>query len=211
MIKHGFALLLCLGIFVIGCQSPSPKRSKQGKSGNRNVSGKAGNEFHGLKKETVNGVNLVPIHFLDGKMSMLIPESFQIMSKEMLAEKYPRANGPKSAYANETGTVSIAANLTKAKVADGQLEAMHRYLDGGVRKAQPDAKWMFSGFQHYAGKKWIQLEFNSPVSGITSHNVMMATNFKGQLVVITFNTTDEESAKWLKVGRKMYPSVRISK
>jgi hypothetical protein len=52
------------------------------------------------------------ITILSNKIEVLIPESFDIMSEEMLKHKYPLETRPTLVYTNEDGTVNVAFNLT---------------------------------------------------------------------------------------------------
>jgi len=51
-----------------------------------------------------------PFVFGNGKVSVLIPDKFNRMPKEMVDQKYPRGTAPEYVFSNAKTTVSIAAS-----------------------------------------------------------------------------------------------------
>ncbi|MFO0263090.1 MAG: hypothetical protein ACK53V_15805, partial [Planctomycetota bacterium] len=99
---------------------------------------------------------------------------------------------------------------TQRRVAPGQVEQRHPHRDTSIRPAQPTATWMFSGFQHYHGRKWTQLEFQSDAVDTKIHNMMLATSAQGRMLAISFNCTDEQASSWLNVGREIIKSAIVT-
>lgn len=59
---------------------------------------------------------------------------------------------------------------------------------------------MYSGFQHYHGREWTQLEFQSDAVDTKINNMMIATSADGRMLAISFNCTDEYASEWLNLG-----------
>ncbi len=196
----GVALMLCAG-----CGKP-PATSA---NGSRPSSGPSAQPASQLEPLTVDDVNLKPANPIPG-LEILIPESFTKMDEAMLQAKYPNANRPTLVFTNEDGTINLAINHTSSSVAPNQLEQLHQQLDTSIRQAQPKANWMFSGFQHYHGRKWTQLEFQSDAVDTKIHNMMIATSAQGRMLAISFNCTDAHAGKWLNVGREMIKSAIVT-
>ncbi len=204
--KIKFIILALLVLGPLGCADPSSPSTVQPGESSQAI---AEQNTAQLSPKTVGGVNLVPAKPIPG-LEMLLPEGFTEMDAATLATKYPGENRPTLVFTNETGAINIAINHTQNQVAPNQLTQLHQQLDSSVRQAQPQATWMFSGFQHYHGKKWIQLEFQSAAIDTKVHNMMISTSADGRMLAVSFNCTDEHAAKWLEIGREIIKSVHVS-
>lgn len=197
----------CLGI--LGCGAPSDTSQTETTAGARpGVASQANGPA--LSGKTVGGVNLKPTTLLSGKLVMLIPDGFVQMDEATLRTKYPSANRPSLVFTNDRGTMNVAINHSQDRVTPSQLTQLHQQLDSSIRQAVPNANWMFSGFQHYGGRKWVQLEFVSPAIDTKIHNLMVASSLEQRMLAVSFNVTDELSGEWLGVGREIISSMRIS-
>jgi hypothetical protein len=162
-----------------------------------------------LQQTTVGGVTLKPSNPIPG-LELLLPEGFSEMDESMIATKYPATNRPTVVYTDETGAINVAINHTQSKISPNQLEQLHQQLDTSIRQSQPNANWMFSGFQHYHGRKWTQLEFQSTAADTKIHNMMLATSAQGRMLAISFNCTDAHANEWLNVGREIIKSAIVT-
>jgi hypothetical protein len=158
-----------------------------------------------LQPLTVDNVNLKPANPIPG-LEILVPEGFTKMDEALLQVKYPNANRPTLVFTNADGTINLAINHTSSAVAPNQLEQLHQQLDTSIRQAQPNANWMFSGFQNYHGRRWTQLEFQSDAVDTKIHNMMIATSAQGRMLAISFNCTDAHAKTWMNVGREIIKS-----
>lgn len=53
------------------------------------------------------------------------------------------------------------------------------------------------------------LELITPAIDTKIHNIMYATSVEGRFLLVAFNTTVEESSKWLPVGKAIMASLKI--
>ena len=144
---------------------------------------------------------------LDGTLTLKLPSGFEPMSSQMLQTKYPGANRPTLVYTNSTGSINIAINHTQNAVQPDQLKQLHQALDSATRQQVPDNNWRFSGFQTYAGREWVQLEFLSDAAGTKIENMMVATSVGGRMLLVSFNVTQELAGDWLPVGKEIIQSL----
>ncbi len=147
---------------------------------------------------------------LNGTLSLLLPGGFEPMSQQMLQTKYPGANRPTLVYSNSSGSINIAINHTQNAVQPNQLKELHQALDQATRGQVPDGNWRFSGFQTYAGREWVQLEFLSDAADTKIENVMVATSVDGRMLVVSFNVTQELAGEWLSVGKEIIKSIKAN-
>ncbi|MFN6208307.1 MAG: hypothetical protein ACK49R_17905 [Planctomycetota bacterium] len=189
----------CLTILIsTGCDSPSTSVSNSSNGVTQQPTSR-------LKQTTVDNVALKPSQPTPG-LELLIPDGFSLMDESVIATKYPAGNRPTLVYTNATGAINIAINHTQNRILPNQLKQLHQQLDTSIRQSQPTAKWMFSGFQHYHGREWTQLEFQSEAVDTKIHNMMTATSAQGRMLAISFNCTDEYAGEWLNVGREIIKS-----
>lgn len=211
-----FSVLLC-ALLILGCKPPATadggnNSSASAQSTDQTTTNPANSSpasSTAMRNEPmqVGTISLKPTKLLDGKFEILIPEGFELMNEQMLVTKYPGENRPTVVYTNPEGTVNVAINHTANKIAPSQLRQMHQQLDTSIRQSQPKAQWMFSGFQHYHGREWTQLEFSSQAIDTKIHNMMLATSADNRMLVVSFNTIDELAADWLPAGREIIKSV----
>lgn len=171
--------------------------------------GAAGSEAKPPAETTVGGVLLKPVTVLNGTVSLLIPDGFQVMDEQTLMAKYPAANRPSLAYTSETGAVNIALNHTPTPLRASQLRSLHGQMDTAIRQQFPDAKWYFSGFTHINGREWMQLDFQSTAVDTNVRNIMVATAADGRMLLVSFNVTQELESQWLEPGRAAIQSISI--
>lgn len=173
-----------------------------------NTSGIPGSTMPPVGK-TVGAVSLVPRTILDGKLSLLVPDEFSLMTPDVLKLKYPGSRRPTIAFTNEGGSVNVAINHTQDTLAPNQIATLHQEMDATIRKQIPQAKWSFSGLQDYQGRKWMQLEFESPAVDTNIQNIMVASSVDGRMLLVSFNSTQELAGKWLEPGREIIKSLTI--
>lgn len=163
-----------------------------------------------LVEQVVDSIVLQPHSVLGGRLQLLIPEGFVPMSEEMRTTKYPNENRPAIVFTNEPGTINIAVNHSPDSVFPDKLKELHHQLDFSIRQSIPDATWRFSGFQHYQGREWIQMEFISPARDTNIRNIMVATSLDNRMLAVSFNVTEDLAADWLNAGRAVIKSLVVN-
>jgi len=160
-----------------------------------------------LAETEVNGIKLVPKKFLDGRIEMLAPAGFTLMSDEMARLKYPTANRPSEIITNETGSVNLAFTYSKQLVAPGQLGQMHASMDRMFRTVQKTAEWHSSGLKSINGRQWLELDLTMQASDTRIRNMMYGTSSGGRAALIAFNVTVEEEPQWIEAAKTMVSSM----
>jgi len=154
-------------------------------------------------------VTLAERALLDGAVSVLIPESFSLMSEELLRLKYPSERRPTVVFSNERGSVNLAANLTANAVRPEQIVELHKAMEGTFKNLYPSATWYRSEVITQDGRRYFVLDLLTPAIDTQIRNIMYGTSFKGRLLMFSFNVTRELEKSWLEVGQRMLSSVRI--
>ena len=146
---------------------------------------------------------------LGGKVRLLIPKTFQLMSEEMLKIKYPTERRPNIVYTNESGSVNVALNYTKNRMPAGQLAAFHKSMETALKKLHPSAEWFRSEVAKINGREFMVLELRTPAIDTEVRNIMLGTSVDDRLLLISFNVVKELEGEWLPAGNKIVESIHI--
>lgn len=145
----------------------------------------------------------------DGAVTISVPQSFTVMSDEMLRVKYPDAAPPEVVYTDASGSVNLAMSLPTQEMAPDQLAEAHRALDAALRGAYPSATWYRSEVFERDGRRFFVLDLMTPAVDSEVRNVILGTAFRGRLLVVTFNVARDLAPAWIETGHKMLASLRI--
>ncbi|OMQ26933.1 hypothetical protein [Serratia oryzae] len=131
-----------------------------------------------------------------------MPTTFSEMGKDVMKVKYPANNRPTQVYTNADTTVNFAFNYTANKIAENQLDAFSQQMKAMLANFSPKISKV-----DVNGQKAVMFDFITPAADTEIHNLMLAMSVDGRLLLTTFNTTKEEAAQWLEVGRESLLSV----
>lgn len=164
-----------------------------------------------LVETTVAGVVLEPKEILDGKVKLLIPKEFSVMSAEMLEVKYPAAQRPTLVFTNEQGTVNLAINHTKNKANAASIPVFHRQTEAMMRRQIAAENWLASEMITLDELNWFRLDFRTPAVDTTIRNITLGTSLENRMLLVSFNTATAEEEVWLPIGQQMIQSLRLSR
>jgi len=147
---------------------------------------------------------------LSGKLNILMPSDFSVMSSEKLALKYPSVgHRPSEVYTNEKSTINIALNHTTNKAKSEDLPNVRNVLESQFNRAP--FTLIKSEMRDLNGMPSILLEFISPAVDTKIYNLMVITSLEGRLVMITFNCTEAERKQWTPIAKKIIGSITLRK
>ncbi|CNK10237.1 Uncharacterised protein [Yersinia frederiksenii] len=141
-----------------------------------------------------------------GKAYIEMPAEFTLMSKEMLASKYPQANAPQEAYSVENGSVSFAFSDTSNAIPEGKLGDVVNMMKKQFAAFKPTLEE-----KDVDGRKAYILSMDTPVPDGTVKNVMLLTTINGNLAIATFNSTEALADKYMEVGKNALLSLKFKK
>ncbi|MGD8593712.1 MAG: hypothetical protein PVF82_12800 [Gammaproteobacteria bacterium] len=147
---------------------------------------------------------------LNGKVTLTTPKSFGPMAEDILEKKYPSSRRPTEVLSDSTGGVSIAFNHTQSRIEPGQIKEAHINISQMFHNMYPSAKWLRDETININGRTFMVLELITPALDTQIHNIMYGTSVDNRLLLISFNTTVEQSKQWLPVGKKIMQSITIN-
>jgi hypothetical protein len=146
---------------------------------------------------------------LDGKVSLLVPTDFTVMSEELLQRKYPTANRPSLVYTNAKTTINIALDHKALRLAEDQLGAALESVKSTFKSSYPTAVWFRSEIKPINGRQFFLVDVRTPAIDTEVRNILAGTSFEGRLLIVSFNATKALEAEWLPVGNKIIESITL--
>lgn len=154
---------------------------------------------------------LVTRTMLNGKVSLLAPNDFVLMKKEILELKYPSSRRPTEVLSDATGGVTLAFNHTQDKMRQDQVVEAHKTMSKMFHNLYPSAKWIQDKTITKDGMNFMVLELITPAVDTKIYNILYGTSVDNRFLLIAFNTTVEQSNQWLSVGKKIMSSIKLIK
>lgn len=146
---------------------------------------------------------------LNGKVSLVTPAGFGPMPQDVLEMKYPSSRRPTEVLSDATGGVSLAFNHTQSKMLPGQVKEARASMSKMFHNMYPAAKWIRDETVRKNGRPFMVFELITPAMDTKIHNIMYGTSVDNRLLLVSFNTTIEQSGQWLAVGKKIMQSLSI--
>jgi hypothetical protein len=147
---------------------------------------------------------------LNGKVTLATPKSFGPMPKSILEIKYPSSRRPTEVLSDSTGGVSLAFNHTQSRILPEQIKAAHISMSKSFHNMYPSAKWLRDETINKNGITFMVFELITPAMDTQIHNIMYGTSVDNRLLLISFNTTVEQSKLWLPIGKEIMESISIN-
>ncbi|WP_020588772.1 hypothetical protein [Desulfobacter curvatus] len=154
-------------------------------------------------------IELMKSSALNGKVTFEAPKELSPMSKEMLELKYPSSRRPTEVLSDSTGGVSLAFNHLKSAATNEQVIEVHKNMSKAFHNMYPSASWFRDEVITKNGKNIMVLELITPAMNTKIHNIMYGLSVDDRLLLVAFNTTVEQSEKWLSIGKKIMSSIEV--
>ncbi len=147
----------------------------------------------------------------DGKVSLLIPKDFTVMSDELREAKYPAARRPALVFTNVAGTVNVAFSHTQNPMTVAQLPGAVSQLEGTFRQLVPSTDWIRTETPTIAREKWFTFEFRSKAIDMTIRNLLAGTSLDNRLFLVTINVPEADEQFWMPVATTIVQSLRLNR
>lgn len=155
-------------------------------------------------------VELEKKEVLQKKLQVLVPKNWKALPATLIKTKYPGSQPPQEVYADSSGKLSLAFNHTDSKVLTSQLHTYASVLKASLKKANPDAKWLQSGFIHVEGKEIGYFKLIGSLNGQKIYNQVFFTELNGRLLLGTFNCTEAKLASWKLIADQIMYSLHLN-
>lgn len=143
----------------------------------------------------------------DGKMSVIIPETFELMPEETAAVKYPSAERPDFIYTNEETTVNFSLAHKDGKAANEDIPGVKDMIQEFVAKMHPASAVIDSEVIEVSGKNIAYFDFVAPAIDTEVYNMMFVFSLEGRLAIGSFNCPIDDMEDWKPVFVQMMQSI----
>ena len=152
---------------------------------------------------------LVRKSVLGGELSILLPDYFNLMAKELVEIKYPSGNRPTEIYSDEQGGVSIGFSHTQNQMELEQLpELMPAFIEQ-FSNMYPTIKWGKTETKKINGLNCVVLEFETPAIDTEIYNLMGVTVLDGRMLIFTFNCIVPVRSEWEEKANQIINSIKV--
>lgn len=153
--------------------------------------------------------SLIERKLINGSVKILLPASFNQMSADMLAAKYPSSQRPTLVYTNEGGSINFAFNHTVNEVKEKQLPEILPIFTQQFSNLYPQIQWLKKELVTVNGKSFIVMEFITPAADTRIYNLMYISELDGKMLMCSFNCMENQKAEWEPIAKQCLNSVKI--
>ncbi len=164
----------------------------------------------GTEENSLQEVVLIKKKILDGRLSVILPDNFNLMEESMIDLKYPiKSERPKVIYTDFNGEINIAFNFTENKIKSEDLIAVKNSIVHEFSQI-PSITILSTEMRPINERNFLFVEFISPALDDDVYNLMFGTNLEGRLLIGTFNCTVGHREKWEPVGKSIINSIKVN-
>jgi len=164
-----------------------------------------------LFSSSVLSEEMIEVKALDGKVSVYAPKGFEPMPTSILDKKYPSSRRPSEVLSDKTGGVTLAFNYTNNAMQPNQVNEAHGAISKMFHNMYPSASWIRDEVILQNGQTFMVMELITPAMDTKIHNIIYGTSVDGRFLLAAFNTTAEQSGKWLPIGKQIMASMKVVK
>lgn len=149
------------------------------------------------------------IFVIDGKVSVLMPETFDLMEEEYVQMKYPANKGFDAVYSDDSTTINCTFLCNQTPVDDNELKELKDELVKIFREMHPKAEFYEEGVEVFTNKKvgFYDLLFDAPDGKI--YNLIIVMELEGRLFMSNFNCTIDNVKYWKPILKGMMKSIKV--
>jgi len=147
---------------------------------------------------------------LDKKMSVIMPEAFTLMSKEVAKIKYPSENRPAVIYTNEDTTINFTFTHRDDKASNEEIPGVKDAIQPLVMRMFPSSSVIESETIEASGKNISYYDYITPALDMEIYNLTFMFSLEERLVLGGFNCPSDAMDDWKPVFLQMLESAEIN-
>jgi len=203
-----FALILMI-ILLSACSAVQATQSSQQNSVSDASSSVISSDSKEAESHTINGILLIKTAVYSGKVKVFIPDSFSVMTEEMLKLKYPTDNRPTLVYTNESGSVNIVFNHTQNRIKKADYPEFIESFKAALANQYPTAQFYRTGIETINGNSVGIIELITPAIDTDIYNLMWFAELDGRILLISFNCTIDQKDDWIEAANFILESFEL--
>ncbi len=144
----------------------------------------------------------------DGRMQVMLPQSFKDMPDGLAKLKYPMEQRPQVIRTNEGTDINFTFSLLDQPLENSQVKLLGDTLKKALRRARPDMRFMEDGFRETKGHTTGWFEFISNGIDGKLYNIMYFTPVSGRLMQGIFNCPVKDAQNWKPVILQVMDTIK---
>ncbi len=205
-------IIISISIFLLTACSTGTNAEKPSASNTTGLNETTSNEMINSVFVTEKGkIELEKRALLSDRLEILIPKEFVEMPEEMAKLKYPSEYRPPLIFTGaEEESTNILINHTNNIFSDEQIAEDFEYLKESLMKIYPSATLYSEGVEKIKGKNVGKIEILTPAIDTNIYNLICFLELDGQLLMCSFNTTEDQMKDWKPIGNEIMKSITIN-
>jgi hypothetical protein len=154
-------------------------------------------------------VTLTPTSLYNGKLEILLPDSFQLMATESLTQINPEEGWPNLVYMNKSRSISIELMYPNQPMSQEMIPVFKDILKGAYEQKYPSAVWKSEGVEVVNGKNVGFFEFVSKSKdGEDIYDLEILTEVDGKIFTCSILFPVAFFENWVSVGKEIMRSIQ---
>ncbi|MFW5444508.1 MAG: hypothetical protein ACKE51_09415 [Methylococcaceae bacterium] len=149
------------------------------------------------------------IEIEDKGISFDPPQSFTLLSKDLIKIKFPTANPPELVYGNEDFSVTVAIKPSDIKARKEDLKDILKAMETRLPRVIPNLVWIKKEVTKFNEQTWLHIELTSTAIDADIHNNMYMTSHRSKLLAFNFNATKKMYEKYKTELQQSFNSIRL--
>jgi hypothetical protein len=153
---------------------------------------------------------------IGGKVSVLVPSTFVLLSDNEVAARYPSSRKPLAVYSNVNGTADFGINKGRTVWEDKDLELVKDFYKANMMAFYNKVVMIKEGIVSSGNLKFAELVFIGSIESLGKGKARRYVHVryavvKNRLYIAQFNCPASEQGLYSEMVEKMMKSIRISK
>jgi hypothetical protein len=147
----------------------------------------------------------------NSRVSVIMPESFVIMPKELAQMKYPSMQRPDEIYTNNETTINFTVSHKNDKASNEDIPYAKDAIQKAVMRIHAASRVIDSETIEASGLNIAYFDFATPALDMDIYNVLFFFSLDGRIMLGSFNCPQHDMDVWKPVVAQMLESVELSK
>jgi len=146
---------------------------------------------------------------LDKKFSIIMPEAFKPMPKELAEIKYPSINRPEFIYTNEATSVNFTFSHRPEEASNEEIPEVKEAVEPVAMRLYPASKVIDSEILDASGKNVAYYDFIAPALDMDLYTLVFMFSLEGRVVLGGLNCPGDDIDDWKPIFLQMLCSLEV--
>ena len=158
-----------------------------------------------LRPSVVSGIALAPVSLFDGKLQLLVPQTFQPMSEDSIRSRFPSGSKPDAMFESADGNVFIVVVLLTDPLIPSKVEAAFPAAKRALAATYPDCPARIETLAVVDGRTWMRFDLDGD-----KRAMIAMTSLDGRQLRVETIFLGKPEQKWVDAMKKMWETAVIA-